>query len=273
MTADTSLTVERDHVVTDRPERTLYADTYRREGAENRPVVVFLYGGAWESGARGQFARWAMDAAGGTPASSRTESDDAAAEGFTAVELSYRLSDEATFPAQIRDVRAGLAWVREEAESFGGDPDRIAVVGHSAGAHLGLLASLAPEGKFGTASPSVDAAVGISGPYVYDTESESGDDVVERFLGGTPSEVPDRYEAAQPITHVSGDAPPTALLHGEDDEVVPTASARALAEAMEAAGDTVELRTYPGADHVFLHSSYWYSEVREDVFDFLRRSL
>lgn len=258
MTADTSLTVERDCVVTDRPERTLYADTYRREGAETRPVVVFLYGGAWESGARGQFARWALDAA---------------TEGFTAVELSYRLSGEATFPAQIRDVRAGLAWVREEAESFGGDADRIAVVGHSAGAHLGLLASLAPEGAFGTASPSVDAAVGISGPYVYDTESEGGDDVVERFLGGTPSEVPDRYEAAQPITHVSGDAPPTVLLHGEDDEVVPAASSRALAEAMEAAGDAIELRTYPGADHVFLHSSYWYSEVREDVFDFLRRSL
>lgn len=268
MAADTSLTVERDRIVVERPERPLYADTYRAESsgkAGNRPVVVFLYGGAWESGARGQFARWALDAA---------------AEGFAAVELSYRLSDEATFPAQVRDVLAGLSWVRESAESFGGDPDRVAVVGHSAGAHLGLLAALAPEGAFGTDGPSagrrtppVDAAVGISGPYVYDTEIEGADDVVERFLGGTPSEVPERYEAAQPVTHVSGDAPPTLLLHGEDDEVVPASSSEALAEAMKEVGAAVELRTYPGANHVFLHSSYWYPDVREDVFSFLRASL
>ncbi|MFC6826983.1 alpha/beta fold hydrolase [Halopelagius fulvigenes] len=261
MAAETSLTVERDRLVVERPERTLYADAYYAETGEatNRPVVAFVYGGAWESGARGQFARWALDAA---------------AEGFVAVELSYRLSDEATFPAQIRDVRAGLAWARENAESFGGDPDRLAAVGHSAGAHLAVLSALAPAGEFGddsSVSSRPDSVVGISGPYVFEGDDE--DEVVERFLGGTPAEVPDRYEAAQPVTHVSGGAPPTLLLHGGDDEVVPVESSEALAEAMAAAGDEAEVRTYPGADHVFLHSSYWYPDVREDAFSFLRESL
>lgn len=260
MAADTSLTVERDHPVVERSERTLYADVYYDggEAAANRPVVAFVYGGAWESGARGQFARWALDAA---------------AEGFVAVELAYRLSDEATFPAQIRDVRAGLAWTRENAESFGGDPDRLAAVGHSAGAHLAVLSALAPAGEFGgdAAGSRPDSVVGISGPYVFEGDDEDG--AVERFLGGTPEEVPDRYEAAQPTNHVSGDAPPTLLSHGEDDEVVPVASSEALAAAMRKAGDEVEVRTYPGADHVFLHSSYRYPDVREDAFSFLRESL
>lgn len=258
--------VERGREVTDR----LRADTYRRESVDDAPIVVFVYGGAWETGARGQFARWALDAAaGGRPASRRTELDDAS-EGFLGVEIEYRLGDEATFPAQIRDVRTGLAWVRAEAERLGGDPDRVAVVGHSAGAHLALLAALAPTDAFGgeyETDPAVHAAVGVSGPY-----DLRGDESlpVRRLLGGREVEVPDRYVTASPVTHVSAAAPPALLLHGADDEVVPAASSEALAEALDAAGAPVELRVEPGADHVYLHSSYWYPELRETVFSWIR---
>lgn len=257
--------VERGREVTDR----LRADTYRRESVDGAPIVVFVYGGAWETGARGQFARWALDAAGLRPAGRRTEFDDADG-GFLGVEIEYRLGDEATFPAQIRDVRRGLAWVRAEADRLGGDPDRVAVVGHSAGAHLALLAALAPTGAFGgeyETDPAVHAAVGVSGPY-----DLRGDESlpVRRLLGGRESEIPDRYAAASPATHVSSDAPPALLLHGEDDEVVPAASSEALAEALETAGAPVELRVEPGADHVYLHSSYRYPELRETVFSWIR---
>ncbi|MDS0295914.1 alpha/beta hydrolase [Halogeometricum luteum] len=256
-----SIRVERGREATDE----LAVDTYRREGVEGAPVVVFVYGGAWESGARGQFARWALDAAGRGPAS----------EGFAAVEIEYRPSDEATFPAQIRDVRACLSWVRENAERFGGDPDRVAVVGHSAGAHLALLAALAPEGPFGgeyDPEPTVHAAVGISGPYDLRADSDE-DGVVRRFLGGSVEEIPERYAAASPVTHVAADAPPTFLLHGEADGTVPVESSEEMAAKLEEAGATTRLRTDAGADHVYLHSSYWYPEIRESVFSWLRETL
>ncbi|MDS0297385.1 alpha/beta hydrolase [Halogeometricum sp. S1BR25-6] len=266
-----SIRVERGREVTDG----LAVDTYRGEGVEGAPIVVFVYGGAWESGARGQFSRWALDAAGRGPASSRTESDDTASEDFVAVELEYRLSDEATFPAQIRDVRACLSWVRENAERFGGDADRVAVVGHSAGAHLAMLAALAPENAFGgeyDPEPTVHAAVGISGPYDLRADSDE-DGVVRRFLGGSEEEVPERYAAASPVTHVAADAPSTFLLHGEADGTVPVESSEAMAARLEETGTTTRLRTDAGADHVYLHSSYWYPEIRESVFSWLDERL
>ncbi|SFR33246.1 Acetyl esterase/lipase [Halogeometricum limi] len=245
--------VERDHVVSDH----LRVDTYRQESAERAPVVVFVYGGGWESGARGQFARWALDAA---------------SDGYLAVEVEYRLSDEATFPAQIRDVRACLSWVRDHAAELGGDPNRVAVFGHSAGAHLALLAALAPAGRFGEydPEPTVHAAVGVSG--LYDLR-EAESDIVRRFLGGARAEESERYDAASPVAYVSADAPPTLLLHGEADETVPVASSEGLAGALDASGAAVRLRTDPGADHVYLHSSYWYPEIRETVLSWLRDAL
>lgn len=254
--AEETVLVERDRKVTDE----LAIDIYRREEVEDAPIVVFVYGGAWESGARGQFSRWALDAA------------DA---GFLAVEIEYRPSGEATFPAQIRDVRACLSWVRANADRFGGDADRVAAVGHSAGAHLSLLAALAPTGSFGDEfdpEPTVHAAVGISGPYDLQAGSDE-DGVVRRFLGGTEDEIPERYAAASPVTHVSADAPSTFLLHGEADETVPVESSEEMAAKLEEAGATTELRTDAGADHVYLHSSYWYPEIRESVFSWLNRTL
>lgn len=257
--------VERGREVTDR----LRVDTYRSAGVSGAPVVVFVYGGGWESGARGQFARWALDAAGGASANSRATADDDVSEEFVAVEVEYRLSDEATFPAQIRDVRRCLSWVRANAETFGGDGDRVAVVGHSAGAHLSLLAALAPDGAFGGRgpAPAVDAAVGVSG--AYDLRADETAEV-RALLGGGPDDHPDRYAAASPLTHVSGDAPPTFLLHGEADGVVSVESSETLAASLAEAGARVKLRTDPGADHVYLHSSYWYPDLRDAVFAWLR---
>lgn len=155
--------VHRNRTVADREERTLTADVYCPESpaateiAETtaspaaeptRPLVVYVYGGAWETGSTGQFARWALDAADG---------------GFVAAEVSYRLGHEAPFPAQIEDVCEGIDWLTDRADEFGIDTDAVAVVGHSAGAHLALLAALS-DGEFGRRT-DIDAAVGVSGVY------------------------------------------------------------------------------------------------------------
>ncbi|MGB9957105.1 alpha/beta hydrolase [Haloferax prahovense] len=265
MSNPSDVLVHRNRTVTDREERTLTADVYcpnspPAEGTETagspRPLVVFVYGGAWETGSTGQFARWALDAAD---------------EGFVAAEVSYRLGHEATFPAQIEDVCEGIDWVVDRADEFGIDPDAVAVVGHSAGAHLALLAALSDD-EFGRRT-EIDAAVGVSG--VYDLRADDH----ERAGESLPL-FDDRPSAAElrrcsPITYVDddADAPPTLLLHGSKDSVVaPDQSAR-LADALEAAGNEVEYDAVDAADHVFLHSSYHYPAARERVFSFLRESL
>ncbi|ELZ73843.1 lipase/esterase [Haloferax prahovense DSM 18310] len=272
--------VHRNRTVADREERTLTADVYCPESpaateiaettaspaAEaSRPLVVFVYGGAWETGSTGQFARWALDAAD---------------KGFVAAEVSYRLGHEAPFPAQIEDVCEGIDWVVDRADEFGIDPDAVAVVGHSAGAHLALLAALSDGDEFGRRT-GIDAAVGVSG--VYDLRADDHERAGESLplFDGRPSAA--ELRRCSPITDVDGDpdsgvapnadAPPTLLLHGSEDSVVaPDQSAR-LADALDAVGATVEYDRVSAADHVFLHSSYHYPAVRKRVFSFLRESL
>ena len=259
--------------------RTLELDVFRPRddgsGATaldaGRPVVVFVYGGGWSAGAIGQFARYALAFA---------------AAGWVAVECGYRLADEARFPAQIADVHAALDWLVDHASAYGGDPDRLAVVGHSAGAHLAALASLTRDHPDLTPSdgdrpadsdrPVIDAVAGISG--VYDFDHPSIRDEFPELLGdresGRSLEVQRRL--ASPVSHLTADGgsggaaspPPTLLLHGVDDEVVPPDQSERYRNALEAVGATVDCEIVSGADHVFLHSSSEYQSTRDRLLAF-----
>ena len=259
-------------------DRTLEVDVFRPrdDGSEDtasdadRPIAVFVYGGGWTDGATGQFARYALAFA---------------AAGWVAVECSYRLADEARFPAQIVDVHAAIDWLGDHADAYGGDPGRLAVAGHSAGAHLAALASLTrdhpeltpPDGGRPAESdrPSIDAVAGISGVYDFDHPS-----IREEFPDLLGDAAADRSLEAQrrlasPVSHVTADgdadgtaAPPTLLLHGSADEVVPPAQSERYRDALESVGATVECEIVPDADHVFLHSSSAYRSTRDRVLEF-----
>ncbi len=261
--ADT-VTVHRNRPFRDTPSRTLELDIWESGDADSdgRPAVLLLHGGAWREGTKGQFARYALDLA---------------SDGYVTVEPTYRLAGEETFPAQVTDVVAAVRWLRANAGSWGVDPDRIALAGHSAGAHLAVLAALTP-GRWvdvettdppgvQTVGASVAAVVGVSGVYEFRDQGDPEDFVA--FLGGTEAECPDRYRAAAPVAHVRPDAPPTLLLHGDDDDVVPPRSSELLASALDDAGASVEYESYPGADHVFLHSSAHYADTLSRVREFL----
>ncbi|WP_436345587.1 alpha/beta hydrolase [Natronorubrum sp. FCH18a] len=225
----------------------------------DRPIVVFVYGGGWTDGATGQFARYALDFA---------------ASGWLAVECSYRLADEAAFPSQIVDVHAALDWLGERAAEYGGDPDRLALAGHSAGGHLAALASLTrthPELTPPPASrpdevPPVAAVGGVSGIYDFDLSADSREDFADR-LGTRDGDwaLEDQRRTASPVTHVSADDPPapTLLLHGADDAVVPAAQSARYRDVLESAGAPVECVIVPDGDHVFLHSSSGYPATRD----------
>ncbi|RST29975.1 alpha/beta hydrolase [Sphingomonas ginkgonis] len=202
-----------------------------RRPAGPLPVVVFFYGGGWVAGNRGDygFAGRAL-----------------AARGFIAVVPDYRLVPEVRFPTFLQDGAAAVRWVHDNIARFGGDPNRIALSGHSAGAYNAAMLALDPHflADAGLPPRTIKAAALLSGPYdFYPFTEQRGRDA----LGAWP-----RPLETQPVHFVRRDAPPLLLLHGSADEVVEPRNSIALADALRRAGATVELRIYPGQSHIDL---------------------
>jgi acetyl esterase/lipase len=218
--------------------RPLTLDVYRPVPGGRAPVLVQIYGGAWQRGA---------------PADDEVFASYFASRGHVVFAIDYRHAPESQWPAQIADVRAALTWIRAHAGDYEGDPARLALVGRSAGAQLALMTAYL-EG-----ASRVSAVVSYYGP----TNLAEGwrvpprpdplgvRAVLESYLGGTPDEVPDRYRAASPVTQVSAAAPPTLLVYGTRDHVVEARFGRELHERLRAAGATSVLLEIPWAEHAF----------------------
>jgi len=208
-------------------------------------TVLWLHGGGWQSGNK----RNAIDG---------HLLDYLVSSGYLIVSAEYRLSSEATYPAQIHDVKAAIRWLRAESHVLDVDVDRIVVAGFSAGAHLTALAATpesvpALEGNCGSAGfPSnVCAAIAwaaptdfLRNPAVEDTALNAliGEGDVsgeEKLLGGPVRENPDLAQLANPCAFASPDGPPVLVIHGTRDEVVPVSQADLLVDACEAAKTSV----------------------------------
>ncbi len=234
----------------------LKLDLARPQGDGPFPAIVFIHGGGWSQGNRQAY---------------RGQIREAAGRGYLAATISYRLMqfDQAKketttatpiFPAQIHDAKAAIRWVRVNARKYHVDPNRIGVTGGSAGGHLSLLVGLTDpsshlEGDSGNPDQSsrVQAVVNVFGPTdmapCYEKSSVAW--IFRLFMGGTPSEVPEQYKAASPITYVSKDDPPVLTLHGDKDALVPIEQAKALDEKMKAAGASHTLVVFEGQGHGF----------------------
>lgn len=220
------------------------------------PVLVFLYGGGWESGERGHY-RWAAHAL--------------AARGFVVAVPDYRVVPTVHFPAFIEDAAAATAEAGRLAGRYGGDPARLGVVGHSAGAHLAMMIALDRRYMAAAGAPGlIRAAAGLAGPY--------------DFL---PLDVPASINAfgrapdltlTQPVAFVRVDAPPLWLGHGTADELVQPEDATILCARMRAVGGRCEAKLYPGLTHADLIATFsplfrGKAPVLDDVTAFLRREL
>ena len=220
------------------------------------PVLVFFYGGGWDSGERGQY-RWAAHAL--------------AARGFVVAVPDYRVAPTVHFPAFIEDAAAATARAGQLAGQYGGDPARLGVVGHSAGAHLAMMIALDRRYMAAAGAPQlIRAAAGLAGPY--------------DFL---PLDVPASINAfgrapdltlTQPVTFVRPDAPPLWLGHGTADEVVHAEDTTILCERMTVVGGRCEATLYPGLKHADLIATFSplfrnKAPVLDDVTAFLRREL
>lgn len=212
-------------------ERRLTLDVYTPVGARRAPVVVFFYGGRWTTGSVADF---------------HFVGQALASEGFVAVLPEYRHYPQARFPEFIADAARAVRWAQQQAERYGGDPDKVFVMGHSSGAHLAALLALAPEflAAAGGDRAKLKGMIGLAGPY--DFLPLTDPDLRDMF--GPP----ERYELSQPIAHVDGDNPPLLLLHGEDDETVRVRNTVNLAAAVKRAGGSVEAVIYPEMSHAWI---------------------
>ncbi|MDY6922994.1 MAG: alpha/beta hydrolase [Pseudomonadota bacterium] len=220
------------------------------------PVLVFFYGGGWDSGERVQY-RWAAHAL--------------AARGFVVAMPDYRIVPTVRFPAFIEDAAAATARTGQLARQYGGDPARLGVVGHSAGAHLAMMIALDRRYMAAVGAPDlIRAAAGLAGPYDFlplDVASS-----INAF-GRAPDPT-----LTQPVTFVRPDAPPLWLGHGTDDQVVHAEDTTILCQRMTEVGGRCEAKLYPGLNHADLIATFSplfrkKAPVLQDVTAFLQREL
>lgn len=231
--------------------RDLRADVFTPPaGTSNGVGVLLVHGGGWVHGDRSQLRGYGILLG---------------RIGYTCVASEYRLSGEAKWPAQLHDVKAALRWMRAESGRLGIDPQKIAISGNSAGAHLALMAAATPnltefEGDGGHADAGTDVAAVIAfyaptnldippRPTGTDTGSEALPDVVGLLFGNDRSRA--RVRDASPIHYVSAQFPPTLLLTGNRDEIVPPGESLRLYGALIENGARCELHVYEGAPHAF----------------------
>ncbi|QGN06059.1 alpha/beta hydrolase [Halorhabdus sp. CBA1104] len=244
------------------PERTLELDLYEPPAGTDRPFVLFAHGGGWIGGDKGY----------------RPMFDELVDAGFVVADVQYRLAQEKQYPAAVRDVVAALKWLRANADAHGIDPERGALSGYSAGAHLAALVAVAPaHERFQPADfhpdvpVAVDALVGYSGPYDF-TDAGIGDNPLVAAFFGPEADVETLREGS-PVTHVDSGDPPALLVHGTEDGVVPVRSTAVLADAYRDAGVTVEVITGEGADHGMIDSAEWREQTGAKQRQFLTAHL
>ncbi|NUP67998.1 MAG: alpha/beta hydrolase [Nonomuraea sp.] len=239
--------------------RPLELDLYlpdRAPGTGPAGLVLFVHGGAWRRGRRGDMGHRMRDWSPGPFAR-------IAAAGLAVASVDYRLSGEAVFPAPLDDLRSALRWLGLRGGELGIDPQRIVVWGESAGGHLASLLALTPE------VPSVRGAIAWYAPSDLTLDGTDPTTPHALLLGAAPEAVPALARAASPRYQVHAGAPPFLLAHGTQDSMVEIAHSLHLAESLAEAGVPVDVREVPGADHVwhgipdeqveeiFLHSLAW----------------
>jgi methionine-R-sulfoxide reductase len=213
-----------------------------------RPVVVYVHGGGWAKGCKRKAANWGLARLLKTGR-------------FAGASINYRLSDEATWPAQLHDCKAAIRWLVANADKYNLDPERIAVIGESAGGHLVSMLGVTNgnsklEGEVGPhqdVKAAVRCVIDVFGPADLVAKLEGETDLarsaVARMLGPPSETLRQRARGASPLAHVSQGGVPFLILHGTADALVPYQQSVEFSEALRDAEAPVELITISGAGH------------------------
>jgi len=219
------------------------------------PVVVYIHGGGFKHGSKNFISKY----------------DDhmLPLEGFAVVSINYTLSGEAPFPAQLRDVQRALQWIRENADQYNLDADKVALIGYSAGGHLAALTGVSsdwqvlsndvvPRQKTDSLATvvavvdyfgSIDALAGADNVFVTGKKWSDPDSMVADFLGGPLFEKQDLAIKSNPVTYVTPDDPPVLMIHGDQDTSVPIRQSQIFYDALVAANVEAELMVIEDGKH------------------------
>jgi len=221
------------------PDARNVLDVYRPPGQAAQdgkaPVIVFFYGGNWVSGERAEYAYVGRALA---------------ARGFVVVVPDYRLYPQVRYPDFLDDAAQAVAWTEREIARYGGDPDKVFLMGHSAGAYNAAMLALDERwlGKQGIKPASLRGWIGLAGPYDFLP--------VENRTTRPVFDYPFTKAETQPVNHVGKGAPPALLIAGRKDETVnPERNTGGMAQKLRAAGVPVREVYYDGVGHAGLVAS------------------
>ncbi len=192
------------------------------------PVVLFFYGGSWKSGTKSLY---------------RAFGQAFASQGMIVAVADYRLYPQVRYPAFVQDGAQAFAWLHAHAAAHGGDPNRLFLAGHSAGAYIAVMLAADPRylAAAGADLAQIRGVIGIAGPS--DFQPLTDQDLIDIFGGA------DRRQT-QPIDYIDGPRPPMLLAAGTDDTTVSPGNTSRLAAKLRAFGTMVEEKHYPGAGHI-----------------------
>lgn len=207
---------------------TVWGPEHRDPADAPLPVLVFAHGGGWRSG---------------DPVDYGFIGRAFVPEGFIVVLVGYRLGEDTKYPAMLEDTAAAIAWTHEEIAAYGGDPEKITLAGHSAGAYNVVMVGLEEQwlGGKGLSTADIAGVVGIAGPY--DFVPFARDSTIAAF-----GHVEDPA-VTQPPMHARSDGPRFLLIQGEKDDLVRPRNARILGQALAEAGGDARTVFYPDMGH------------------------
>ncbi len=206
-----------------------------RNANQAAPVVVFFYGGSWNSGDRADY---------------EFVGEALASRGFVAVLADYRLYPEVRYPDFLEDSAQAVAWAANEVQRYGGDPTRLFVMGHSSGAYNAAMVALDARllAQYGMTPAALRGWIGLAGPYDFTPIENTAVRPVFFF--------PDTPPASQPINQVTGAAPPALLIASNKDDLVnPVRNTGGLANKLRAAGVSVREVYFDNTTHASLVAS------------------
>jgi acetyl esterase/lipase len=254
--------------------QSLALDVYMPDNNDtDRPAIIVIHGGSWSAGEKSGFPRW---------------NRWLAEQGLVVLDIEYQLQPQPNWQSATGDVKCAIGWVKQHAAQYGVDPNRIAVLGRSAGGHLALLAAYTPDEPSLPPSCEVpdthvqtviafyaptDLLWGYNNPANPDVIDGSG--TLRRFLGGDPQTVSDAFHIASPINHVDANTPPTLLLHGGRDQLVGMQHAEFLEQKLSAANVPHQTVIIPYAHHGFdFNFNGWGSQIVQPIIrQFLQQHL
>jgi acetyl esterase/lipase len=219
--------------------KSLQLDLYKPKNLNKpAPLLVFIVGGGWKSAEREGYLVYLLAFA---------------RKGYVTATVSYRVVKDGPYPACVEDISDAVQWFFKNSETYGYDPDRIALIGGSAGAHLALLtgygwkkrAEAADSAENQTSEYKIKAVVDFYGPTDLTTEFSRNNPTATNFLAHTWDQAPELFLEASPIHYLNQNNPPTLIFHGTSDQIVPVSQSDLLKARLDSLGVPNEYYNLP----------------------------